>query len=204
MYLLDPQKGRGRRAVLKDKTVALANAEKRAATAVLRNATNRMKGITHTARKALTSKTALSDHKLIQSIKSALGHVVEDVAGLEINCEGGRVKLSGRIGDTEIEKVLKAVWGVPGVLAVEHLLEIAGAAEPVQGSEERTSITDLSVPPAAVGAAALGGVLALYGFMRRDRIGGLLSTVGIGLLTRGIKEARCNEPDAAQLDSGWR
>jgi len=55
MYVLDPERGRRRRALMRDKLVSACNSAQRATGSKARHLSNRAKGIMHETRSALTS-----------------------------------------------------------------------------------------------------------------------------------------------------
>jgi hypothetical protein len=100
----------------------------------------------------------------------------------------GVATLRGPVLRGEMEHVLRGVSSVRGVLRVDNRLEPHDATDAVpalQGTGHRVADTDGGWTPAtrlAVGVA--GAVLTTVGLMRRDRIGMLLTGVGIAVAAR--------------------
>ena len=192
--------------MLRDKARALSNQEKEAAARILKDTRNRLKGFTAKAKRGL-SKETITDLKLSERVRSAIGHAIQFNGGLEVQAQRGKVIMAGKILASELDELLSAVWAVDGVEALEHSLEIMESSDGIpelQGTAEIEKSTGLGIPPAAIGMAAVGGLLALYGTFRSDKLGRTLTSVGVGMLAKGIKDVRHPQAELALQDLGWR
>lgn len=206
MYLFDPKKGQSRRSMLRDKARALSNKEKEAAARILKDTRNRLKGMTHKAKRSLNKET-ITDLKLTERVRSAIGHAIQFNGGLEVQSQTGKVIMAGKVLASELDDLLAAIWAVDGVEALEHSLEVMESADGIpelQGTAETEKASGIGIPPAAIGMAAVGGLLALYGTFRSDRLGRTLTSVGVGMLAKGIKDVRHPQAELALQDLGWR
>ncbi|HEU4874987.1 MAG TPA: BON domain-containing protein [Pyrinomonadaceae bacterium] len=189
MYLLDPDRGRRRRALLRDKGAWAARKTGDCIRVTARDLRNRTQGITH-----LHSSEPVDDRKLAERVRSKLGRVVSHPSAIQVEAQNGAVTLSGPILVEEMPELLSCVNGVRGVNQVINNLEAHEQADnhpALQGGRERQGahfefFQENWSPAARVLAGAAGASLAAYGGVRRDALGAGLGTAGLLLLTRGI------------------
>jgi hypothetical protein len=194
MYLLDPNRGKRRRALVRDQFAHLAKRTPSIVDTTARDLKNRARGIVAEMRSRLCIDEEVFDDVLVDRVRSKMGRIVSHPGAIQVTAGGGRIALSGTILQNELQPLLSAVKKVKGVIDVKSELE--SLAEPeqaldLQGSRtrpgERFELAQANWSPAArflVGAA--GGALGVYGLARRDALGLGLGTVGLGLLARGI------------------
>ncbi|HEX7331629.1 MAG TPA: BON domain-containing protein [Pyrinomonadaceae bacterium] len=190
MYLLDPDRGRRRRALLRDKGAWAMRKTGDCIEVTARDVRNRVQGITHVH----SSSEPVDDRKLAERVRSKLGRIVSHPGAIEVNAQNGKVTLSGPILVEEIPELLSCVNGVRGVNQVINELDAHEHAEnhpALQGGRERHGsrfefFQESWSPAARVIAGAAGASLAAYGGVRRDALGAGLGTAGLLLLTRGI------------------
>jgi hypothetical protein len=196
IYLLDPDRGGTRRAILRDKLNAVWHVKLRAKDAMLKDARNRLTGALAGAASRFERSTP-DDEKLVARIRSEAGHLISHPRALRVEASGGCVALSGDILAEEVEPLVRAIWEVPGVTSVEHRLLVHEEAESIpslQGDVKEFNTTpDLLreqwSPGTALAAGAIGGLLALYGFTRRGPTGTTLGVLGLGVLAKGFRDA---------------
>ncbi|HUP42032.1 MAG TPA: BON domain-containing protein, partial [Thermoanaerobaculia bacterium] len=94
MYLLDPQGGRRRRALLKDKARHGAHEAGDKVSAVATDVGNRARGLTKEAVGRLRNEE-LTDEQLAQRVRSTLGHHTDHAGAIEVLVHDGRVTLAG-------------------------------------------------------------------------------------------------------------
>jgi hypothetical protein len=190
MYLLDPDRGRRRRALLRDKGTWAARKTGDCIKVTARDLRNRTQGITHLH----FSSEPVDDRKIAERVRSKLGRVVSHPSAIEVNAQDGAVTLSGPIVIDEIPELLACVNDVRGVKQVINNLEAHEQADnhpALQGGRERQGaqfefFQENWSPAARVLAGAAGASLAAYGGARRGALGAGLGTAGLLLLTRGI------------------
>jgi CBS domain-containing protein/osmotically-inducible protein OsmY len=193
MYLLDPNRGRHRRALVRDKTVGFFSDAAGVAKRARRDAANRMSGIAAEAR-THHQHEQVSDDKLINRIRSKMGREVSHPHSIHVSANGGRVTLRGPILESDADRLVHYVSKIPGVVSVDNQLELkhSGAGIPgLQGEGVRTGARmDLLhkkwAPATRVAASAIGGGLMLYGLTAPYRWSKATAALGLGLLTRGI------------------
>ena len=126
MFLLDPQRGRTRRAKLRDKgrhfcfalpKCKVARQAKRLASFV----PDRGRGmLAHL--KAKMGEEPVSDDVLIKRVRSRLGHVSPHLGRIQVTAREGEVTLTGSLAELERRPLVEAALHVPGVKHVtDHL-----------------------------------------------------------------------------------
>ena len=191
MYVLDPERGKRRRAMLRDRAAHGFNLTRVTLDKRARDVSNRARGLAAEAGAALRCEP-VSNHVLEERVRSQMGRVVSEPGDVEVLVDEGEVTLRGVVRSGEIERLLRRVSGVRGVRSVESQLSVKGlhAGEHVNGGangkggasrrHERPSV------PARLLATVAGGGLALYGARRRGVVGSVVSVVGMGMLRRGL------------------
>jgi osmotically-inducible protein OsmY len=133
MYLLDPEKGGRRRALLRDQ-IARAGHELEDLTATgARRVRNRAIGLAHEARAELT-EGAVDDRVLIERVRSEIGRVVANPRAVDVQARRGHITLTGTVHPDEIHLLVRTVKAVRGVETVQNQLK--GAHTPdLRGAE---------------------------------------------------------------------
>jgi hypothetical protein len=169
MYLLDPENGKRRRALVRDQVVHLGAATTKNAGKAARDLRNRTRGAAHELTARL-QREEVDDVVLQDRVRARLGHVAAHPHGIQVTCEDGCVTVSGRVDPNEREAVLTAIGRVRGVC------EIVDTMEPGETA---------ATPPALGGTAdgeRTGGRRALTGVAL-----GSLALAAAGLLLRSLR-----------------
>jgi BON domain-containing protein len=193
MFLLDPDRGKRRRAMLRDKCAWSARKTGEAAQVTARDIRNRAQGIASTVRSRFRSEQ-VDDTKLTDRVRSKLGRVVSHPGAIEVKAQDGVVTLTGPILTEELPQLLTTVNHVSGVNEVVNNLEPHSAEDnhpALQGGRARPGrrfefMQENWSPAARFFAGALGASLAAYGGVRRGAVGAGLGAAGVLLLTRGV------------------
>jgi len=193
MYLLDPDRGKRRRALLRDKCVSATRKTGEGIETTARDLSNRARGIATSIQSRFTSAET-DDTVLSDRVRSKLGRIVSHPGAIEVAAENGHVTLSGPVLESEVDSLLTCVKRIQGVNEVANNLEVhkeAGNHPALQGGRERQGhrfefLQENWSPAARFVAGAAGASLAVYGGTRRDALGAGLGTAGLLLLTRGI------------------
>jgi len=193
MYLLDPDRGKRRRALLRDKFVWAQRKTAECIEVTSRDLSNRAQGIASGIQSRFKSKE-VEDSVLVDRVRSKLGRIVSHPSALAVAAENGNVTLSGPILEAEADNVLSCVKWIPGVNDITNNLEVhkeAGNHPALQGGRERQGsqfefLQESWSPAARLVAGVAGASLAAYGGTRRDVTGAGLAAAGLLLLTRGI------------------
>ena len=193
MFLLDPDRGKRRRALLRDKCVWSARKTGEAAQVTARDLRNRAQGIASSIQSSFKSEM-VDDTKLTDRVRSKLGRVVSHPHAIGVTARDGVITLSGPILTEEVPYLLACVNRVSGVNEVVNNLEPHATADnhpALQGGREREGsrfefMQENWSPAARFIAGAVGASLAAYGGTRRGALGAGLGAAGLLLLTRGV------------------
>jgi hypothetical protein len=191
MYLLDPQGGGRRRALLRDQAVHAMKKGGEAARKTSRDLGNRTRGLVAETGSKL-HREQVDDQVLCDRVRSKMGRAVSHPSAIEVAAIDGCVILSGPVLASELGRLLSTVHSVKGVKEVENRLEVHESADnvPALQGEGRTTPPlwrrNLA-PTTRLLAGTAGGALALASLKRRDRLGAALGAVGLGLLARSLK-----------------
>jgi hypothetical protein len=198
MYVFDPDKGKRRRALVRDKTRGLVADTRDAFGVAARDATHRIEGMRARARRLLTNAPVPDDLQLIERVRARMGRLVSHPHAIQVGANNGRVTLSGPVLRYEVQRLLDAIRSVWGVAEVENRLvahDHADAISSLQGGVDKHYAQPLfmreSWAPGIRGAALLGGaMLSLYGMRQRSLAGCALTGAGLALALR----AALNQP----------
>jgi len=187
MCLFDPQLGRARRGMIRDKFISLVNHTGEAIEGTALHLRNRAAGmVAQTKSKLGGGGGSVDDRRLVERVRSQMGRLVSNVRAIEVCARDGAVILSGPILQAEMDGFVEFVTGVPGVKAVHNGLlphERRGNFPALQGS--RPPVRNASwVPVARAISGVIGGAMAVAGVVRRDLIGVGLGALGLGVLAR--------------------
>jgi hypothetical protein len=192
MYVFDPDKGRRRRSIGRDKIRSMVGDARNFVNVAARDANYRWQGVRALARRRFRRGAAPDDLMLIERVRAHMGRVVSHPHAIQIGANGGRVTLSGPILAREVEPLLDAVRGVLGVESIDnHLVphETAEQIPSLQGGEpreDRPEILQDNWAPSLRMAAIVGGtLLAVCALRNRSLSGIILTAVGVGLTARG-------------------
>src|SRR3954451_2267998 len=119
MFLLDPDRGPRRRALLRDQMVRSARKTRDAADATRRDLGNRLSGLTARAAARFSDET-LDDTTLCARVRAALGHATHHPRAICVQATDGLVTLTGDALETDVPSVVAAVEKVHGVKAVQN------------------------------------------------------------------------------------
>jgi len=192
MFVLDPDKGKRRRALFRDRTRGLVADTRDAVGVAARDATHRIDGLRARARRLFTNAPVRDDLQLIERVRARLGRLVSHPHAIQVGANDGRVTLSGPILRHEVPRLLDSIRSVWGVSEVEDRLvahDHADAISSLQGDGKRRyaqpALLRKSWAPGVRGGAMLGGtLLSLYGMRRGSLAGCAVTGIGIALALR--------------------
>ena len=190
MYAFDPDKGRRRRALARDKAVSVLLDTRHAAGATRRDVAHRLEGLRARALRLWTRQPTTDDLQLIERVRARMGRMVSHPHAIQVGAFGARVTLSGPILAHEAAPLLATVRTVWGVRSVEDLLVVHDHPESVpslQGGIDPFALQHDHWPPALRAAALSCGVLmALYALRQRTLAGCAIACIGAALAVRGV------------------
>lgn len=194
MYFLDPQQGRRRRAVLRDRLASSMARLDDAMNVARRDLRNRTQGLLPSLRSRYAARPA-TDEVLVQRVRSRLGRLVSHPGAIDVSSAGGQITLSGSVLQAEHARLLAGVRGVPGVSGVEDRLAVHESAQGIpslQGGAPRPAGDRIDIlqenwsPATRLLAGAAGGALLLHALSEDEHpeTGLLAGIAGAALLLR--------------------
>lgn len=190
MYIADPDRGRRRRALIRDKAARTIHDAQRLVDKTGRDLSNRARGVAAMAQTILRSGRVDED-VIVARVRARIGRVVSHPHAVEVRAERGRLVLRGPVLEREYRALLSAAESAADGMEIEDRLERhAGAEVPaLQGggarSGERWEIMQTNWTPAVRTMAGLGGTALLIGGVKRGGIGGVAAgLLGSGMLLR--------------------
>jgi hypothetical protein len=185
MYLLDPQGGRGRRAVARDKSVSAIKNGGKAAAKTSRHLGNKTKGLVSQAGSKLRRSDLVNDGEaLLKQVRRKIRRTASHPMAVEVMVQEGNVVLHGLILASEVEGLLAAIRTIEGIAAIENQLQIHESAEDL--AAYRNGARRWVGPATRVLTGGTGSALAYAGLKRKDPLGAALGAVGLGLLAHGL------------------
>lgn len=140
MYYFDPAMGRARRTLLRDKLVGASHDAARRLRGEARYAADHVKGVLVTGHLDRVSRSdPQSDPQLRERIRSRLGRLVSHPRAIEVEVDGGVVRLSGAVLAKELDGLLSQVRDMPGVSRVFNALSAHENATSLQGQVQALS-----------------------------------------------------------------
>ena len=178
-FMLDPDRGRRRRALVRNKMARVARVAREELDATSRDLSNRARGIVATtAPRFSTDQDEVPDAVLVERVRAKLGRVCSHPRAIDVIASNGEVTLSGPILAAEAENVMAYVASVRGVRNVVNGLDVRQSAEgiPALQGQGRTANWGLNVAPRTwapstrvlVGASALASAVCLAAYARRS------------------------------------
>ncbi len=190
MYLLDPDRGNRRRALVRDKGVRVSRKLGEGVATATRDIRNRTTGVAAELKGRFRQDLA-GDEVIEERIRAELGRTVSHPGAVSVTVFDGRVILSGEILSAELDVLLAAVRGVRGVSEVENQLNVhpdASGVPALQGGRPRERrpelLQDNWAPATRVLVGGLAGSAVIAGLRRGGAFGAALAALGTGLLAR--------------------
>jgi osmotically-inducible protein OsmY len=127
-YILDPDRGTRRRALVRDRLVHAGHEIEDAVTSNARHARNRARGLAHEARSALHERD-VDDRVLEERVRSQVGRGLSNTADIDVTAERGRITLSGVVAADEVQEVVRSAKSVRGVAGVDNRVEVQARSD---------------------------------------------------------------------------
>ncbi len=192
VFLLDPQQGRRRRALLRDQVIHGMRKGGELSRAASRDISFRARGAA-AALARLRRGDHVSDDVLIERVRARLGRYVSHPRAIQVSLSPatGAIMLTGDVLTRERAGLLRAVGSVRGVRGVEDLLiaheraDVPSLQGGKQPSGEPPEFLKRSWSPAARAASGgTGAALLVYAFARGGLLGVAALAMGAVLLAR--------------------
>ena len=193
MYLFDPDRGRYRRALVRDKAASGMNRLDDALRIALRDLRNRTAGVMAELNSALTA-SSVSDDVLVNRIRSNIGRVVSHPRAIDVKVQNGYATLSGPVLAREHKGLYRCVASIRGVKGVDDRLELHETAEQIsdlQGGVPRRRIRpdilqENWAPATRLIAGATGSTLAINALRQASPLAAVLGLAGSTLFLRAL------------------
>lgn len=195
MYYLDPDRGRRRRAMVRDQMVHYGHKADRAMDTAARDIRNRAVGVASEARGRIRGGDDAPPSVVEARVRSALGRAVSHPGALGASADqDGRVTLTGPVLTDEVDRVIAAVESVRGVRDVIDRMEVHESPAGVPGLQgvaraprQRLDVLQENWAPATrLLMGLLGGAIAIRGMRQDGPIGGALTLAGLGVVSRSL------------------
>ena len=123
MYLFDPNRGKRRRALLRNKAVHLKNVTADVFGKTQRDLRNRVGGVVAELESLWADNGPVDNEVLEARVRSTLGHVVAHPRAIEVQAVDGLIILKGQIPAKEVHPLLDSVSATRGVKNIESYLD---------------------------------------------------------------------------------
>lgn len=191
MYLFDPDRGRRRRALIRDQMVSAGHVIANDMSKTARYTRDKLYGTVAQARSSMRTDHP-SDNVLRARVRSAIGRATSHPSSIEVEAHDGTVYVRGPVLENEVDTLLDTIRSVRGVREVQEDLDVhrsRGETPGLQGGAyrggRRWDVSQESWSPTTrLMAGALGAGLEAYAVRRRDMLGAAAGAVGLGLLMR--------------------
>ena len=192
MYLFDPDRGKRRRAEIRNKAKHINSIAIETVGKTQRDLRNHLLGV-RAEIGSLVCSEEVADEVLKARIRSKLGRLVSHPHAIEVKVVDGRAILTGPILAAEVVPLFEVISGIDGLKSVENLLVLHATADipALQGGKRRGSqrfgpFRNTCSPTTRLVAGLAGGALTIYGGKRRGALGSAMSAVGVGMLASAL------------------
>ena len=195
-FLLDPQLGRRRRALIRDKWTRGVTDGREFADAAKKDLQHRARGMAASVKRL--RRGASSDDVLVERVRAKLGRYCSHPAAIEITAFNDRVVLTGDVLASEQEQVVAAVRSLRGVEQVDNKLTAYQNADGISSLQAGAAphaagfglFQDHWSPGIRLVTGGAGALLLLYALAR----GGLTSIGALGTGALLLGRASSNQP----------
>ena len=194
MYLLDPSRGRRRRARFGEAALDVRQRAQAIAGMTARDVRHRVSGLTARTLDCFVEERAAADDVIVERVRARLGRLVSHPGAIDVSASGGAVTLKGPIFEAEVEQVIQGVAAVAGVRAVDNQLEPhrdAARVSALQGPGPRTVPSALAkrlrwTPTTRLIAGVAGLALLALSSPKRPVRGAATGITGVELIQRAL------------------
>jgi uncharacterized membrane protein len=192
MYLMDPDRGARRRALVRDQAVRARHRLAEGAEATGRDLRNRARGTAAELRSRFRPEMP-DDEILHERVRASLGRVVSHPGAVRVSVADGQVTLQGQVLAHELDDLVRTVAGVRGVSDVRNELVVSSSPEgapSLQGGRRREARAELTqdnwAPTTRLVAGTVGSGALLRGLRSEGMAGPVLVGIGGMLLLRAL------------------
>lgn len=109
MYLMDPNRGRPRRVLLRDKTEAAYRRVRTSVASAQSDFANREHGLIANV-KSTVQRGSVDDERLVERVRAKLGRLVSHPHAIDVIARNGRITVSGAVLEHEAAQLLFLEW----------------------------------------------------------------------------------------------
>jgi BON domain len=195
-FLLDPELGRRRRALIRDKVTRGMTEGREFTDAATQDLQQRARGLAASVRSLRSGRTP--DETLVGRLRAKLGRYCSHPSAIEVTAFNGRVVLTGDVLASEQERIFDAMRSVRGVEHVDNKLNAYESAEGISSLQGGTApagerfalLQDNWSAGIRLVTGGAGALLLLYALAR----GGLSGIGALGLGAVLLGRASTNQP----------
>lgn len=189
MFLLDPDRGARRRALLRDQFIHQGTKKREAVNIMATDFVNRTRGLGYRLRSQF-NHDQVSDEILVERARAELGHFVTHAHAIQITCTGGVLSISGPVLATEMDSCLRCIQSISGVKQVINNLVVHSSAEHIPSLQGPGKLANQTrwTPATSLVMGVTGVFCALYGAKRKGIVGGLFQVGGMGLIGKAFRD----------------
>lgn len=130
MYVLDPERGKGRRLLVRDKALRAARKAGERLDARSRDWRNRARGVAAEV-EAMTRREDVPDPVLEERVRAEIGRIVSTPGAIDVSVIARTATLSGPVLASHVDELLARVRRVRGIEDVENRLAVYETPEDV-------------------------------------------------------------------------
>jgi hypothetical protein len=141
MYFFDPDRGRRRRAIGRDKLFQSARRFRKTVSIAMRDLFHRAYGLGATFGRPGKRRAGIED-VIAARVRARMGHVLTHPIAIEVEVEGDDVKLKGFVREDEAEGLIRAVRAIRGVVSITDALKRCTGATPPRTAARATDVDE--------------------------------------------------------------
>ena len=138
MYLFDPDRGKRRRAGIRDRAVGTWHDLAAQLDKAGRDFSNRAQGLVAEVKGVMHEPDR---SVVVERVRSRIGRAVSHPHAITVTANDGSVVLQGLVLQNEVDRLLRAAKSVPGVRSIEDRLEVHEGSEHISQRENRADRT---------------------------------------------------------------
>jgi hypothetical protein len=145
MYVFDPERGKRRRALVRDKLVHAGHATAQKAGVATHDAANHLRGVIARTR-SLVKSERVADSVIAERVRARIGHRLPQAGLIDVTVRDGRVTLAGEKFAGDADALLSEVAHVRGVAGIDNKLglglpaQLEGVTDPSAGATPSLSL----------------------------------------------------------------